>query len=57
MDKYKQLMCVKGLIISMDEQLYRNDAIKKEGLNMDAEIIDSYYKSINEFLKTHEGTE
>jgi len=55
MDKYKQMMCIKGLIMSLDEQLYRNDKFKKDGLNLDSKIIESYYKSIQDFMEVYGG--
>jgi hypothetical protein len=56
-DKYKQLMCVKGLILSLDEQLYRGDQFKKDGLNFDKTTINEYYEAIINFLDNHEGTD
>lgn len=55
-DKYKQLMCVKGLIMSLDEQVYRCDQ-KKVGEAVYDEVVLGYYKSIKNFLDNHEGTD
>ncbi len=50
MDKYAKLMCIKGLIMSMDEQL--NMHFNKDGLTGQIRkvIIDKYYDSIQEQL-------
>ena len=58
MDKYKQLMCIKGLIMSMDEQIYRVDTVRKECQTetIYKEIADKYHKSIVEFIEIYGET-
>jgi len=51
MDKYKKIKCVQGLIISLDEQIYRHDNLKDLDQAKEATIINSYYKAILEQLK------
>ena len=48
MDKYKKLMCVKGLIMSLDEQLYKAELIMAD------KIIVSYWDAIKEMLSETE---
>lgn len=50
MDKYMKLMAVKGLIISMEEQLYMR--FQKDGMNekLKEVIVDKYYDAIKEQL-------
>jgi len=56
MDKYMKLMAVKGLIMSMDEQLYQR--YQKEGLSENAKsiIVDKYFDAINEQLELPDPT-
>ena len=58
MDRYKKLMCVKGLIISLDEQMYRVDQKKDMASEMEyGTLVEQYYKSIIEFLNKEETNE
>ena len=62
LDKYKKLMCVKGLIMSLDEQIYRIDGLCEKGLvpsdNIQHnKVVDQYYKSIVEFLNKEDTNE
>ncbi len=54
MDKYTKLMCVKGLIMSMDEQL--NIHFQKDSLtgHIQKTIVDKYYDAILEQLEQSE---
>lgn len=56
MDRYKQLMCVKGLIMSLDEQLYQAEQKEDMSVAILGKIVDEYYDSIQDFLEDHEGT-
>ena len=51
MDKYMRLMAIKGLIISMDDQLFQR--FQKDGLTEDVKrvIVDKYYDAILEQLE------
>lgn len=55
MDKYQKLKAVQGLIMSLDEQIYRNDQnkVKEEEYEI---LLNKYYKSILEFLQKEENT-
>lgn len=50
MKKYQRLDCVKGLLMSMDNQL--NELFQKDNLpeNMKDVIVNKYYDSIINFL-------
>jgi len=57
MDRYKQLMCIKGLIISMDEERYKcfqKDLLTEE---LNKKIVNSFYTAIQDFLESYEGTD
>lgn len=57
MDRYKKLMCVKGLLMSLDEQIYRVDQEKGKTV-IDSEkmqevydtVLDQYWDAIKEQL-------
>lgn len=51
MDNYKRLMCVKGLILSLDEQLYKLYQGKDLTKEVENRVVDEYYKAIKEQLK------
>jgi len=57
MDSFKKIACVKGLIIGMEEELYKY--FQKDNLpkNLRDTIINEYYKSIVEFLNKEETNE
>ena len=56
MDNYQKLKAVQGLIMSLDEQIYRLD--QNQGTKEDYKIIlDKYYDSILEFLQKEEKNE
>lgn len=54
MDNYKKLMCIKGLIFSLQDEINRIDTLsdsKREQKDYDIKItVDSYYKTIVDFL-------
>ncbi len=54
MDKYMKLMAIKGLIMSMDEQIYQY--FQKDNLPEDVKkvIVDKYYDAIKEQLEQSE---
>lgn len=56
MDKYLQLQCVKGLLLSLDDQLYQR--FQKYGddekLSVKKVIVDKYYDAIKEQLNEPE---
>ena len=58
MDKYRKMQCVRGLLISLDEQLARHDQLSK-GSDAESEnkIVDHYYNAIKEQLKQSEDIE
>ena len=51
MDRFKNLACIKGLIIGMEEQLYQY--FQKDNLpeNVKNKIVNSYYDAILEQLR------
>jgi len=49
MDNYKKIMCVKGLIMSLDEQLYQLKQKELTEHKFDI-IVNNYYKAIKDFL-------
>jgi hypothetical protein len=49
MDKYKKIKCVQGLIMSLDEQIYRYDQLKLDPEFYD-KMVDQYYDAILEQL-------
>lgn len=49
MDKYKKLKAVQGLIISLDEQIYRFDQ-KNSGQVVEKQLTDQYFEAILELL-------
>ena len=49
MDKYKSLKAVQGLIMSLDEQIYRFDQNKTENKEY-VTLIDEYFDTIIKFL-------
>jgi len=58
MDNYKKLMCVKGLIFALQDEINRIDNlsdinIEKKGYDIKI-TVDSYYKTIVEFLNKEE---
>ena len=53
MDKYKKLKAVQGLIISLDEQIYRYDQ-KDSGQVMYDKLTNQYYDAILELLISKE---
>lgn len=54
MDRYKKLMCVKGLIMSLDEQFYRLDQGKSAGLHAYDVVLNKYWDAIKEQLSESE---
>ncbi len=56
MDKYMKLMALKGLVMSMDDQLYQR--FQKEGMNenLKNKIVDKYFDAINEQLELPDPT-
>ena len=52
MDKYKKLMCVKGLLMSLDEQFYRLDTAKKDmaSKKVYSTVLDQYWDAVKEQL-------
>jgi hypothetical protein len=52
MDKYKKLKAVQGLIVSLDEQIYRMEQFHKEEFSQAVEekVIDQYYSAVTELL-------
>lgn len=54
MDRYKKLMCVKGLVISLEEQLYQYFQKNIFEKDIKIKIIDSYYDAILEQLSETE---
>ena len=56
MDKYRKMQCVKGLLVSLDEQLARYDVLNK-GVDSEDKIIDHYFDAIKEKLKQSEDIE
>jgi len=57
MDKYKSLMCVKGLIISLDEQLYKLYQGKELNDTIQNKIVEEYYNAIYDFLTKEDTNE
>lgn len=57
MDKYKKLMCVRGLIQSLQEEIYRLDTVRKEQSGQqDFDILlTTYYDAIKDFLNKEEN--
>ena len=57
MDLFKKLMCTKGLILSLEEQLYQY--FQKDNLpeNVKDKIVNSYYDAILEQLKEKDANE
>lgn len=56
MDKYMRLMAVKGLIMSMDEQLtirFEKDVLTKDAKKV---IVDKYFDAIDEQLELPDPT-
>lgn len=51
MDKYQKLKAVQGLIISLDEQIYRLDQKNDNGIDIYDTVTNKYYDSILEFLQ------
>lgn len=54
MDKYQKLKAVQGLIISLDEQIYRLDQKNDIGNDIYDTVTNKYYDSILEFLQKPE---
>ncbi len=50
MDKYKKLMCVKGLIMSLDEQIYRVDQKGDIKQAVYQDILTQYWDAVKEQL-------
>lgn len=57
MDKYKKLICVRGLIQSLQEEIYRLDTVRKEQSGQqDFDILlTTYYDAIKDFLNKEEN--
>jgi len=49
MDKYKILKAVQGLVMSLDEQIYRRDQ-KNSTQDVYDRLVDDYYDAILKFL-------
>ncbi len=56
MDKYLQLQCVKGLLMSLDDQLFQRSQKygDNENLSVRKVIVDKYYDSVLEQLPAPE---
>ncbi len=56
MDKYKKLKAVQGLIISLDEQIYRMEQYKRVPIqDMEPKLIDQYFTAIKELIDGNES--
>ena len=51
MDKYRKIQCVRGLIVSLDEQLARYDQNKQMTQDLEKKIINHYFDAILEQLE------
>lgn len=55
MDKYKKLKMVQGLIMALDEQIYRHEQFKKLDKETEKKLVDEYFKCVLETLRTEES--
>lgn len=52
MDKYRKLKAIQGLIVSLDEQIYRYDQGKQGPIHSHHEktIVEEYFQAVKELL-------
>ena len=50
MDKYKKLKAVQGLIVSLDEQIFRYEQFKKIDQAIESQLVNQYFEAVDDVL-------